>query len=255
MPKDMELLPSRQEKSNTAADSVLRSATLVSDVLRIIFVDICDRRIYFVIQSTLHHGRQIMNEREQHLQNLAEIRQMMERSSKVLTLSGLSGVSAGLVALAGVLMALWIQSKFSSDELVMAFAVDAVCVLILALVLAAVFSTRMARKKNLPIWTATTNHLILDLSVPLGAGGMFCLALMNARIYELIPGAMLVFYGLALVSGSKYALKEIRYFGMTQLVLGCIALFTRGQELTFWAIGFGAMHIVYGVWMYVRYEK
>jgi len=196
-----------------------------------------------------------MNERDQHLQSLAEIRQMMERSSKVLTLSGLSGVSAGLVALAGALAALWIQSRFSSDQLVMAFAADAVCVLVLALVLAAAFSARMARKKNLPVWTATTNHLLLDLAVPLGAGGVFCLALMNARIYALIPGTMLMFYGLALVSGSKYALKEIRYFGMTQLALGCVALFASGQELTLWAIGFGAMHIAYGVWMYVRYEK
>jgi len=66
---------------------------------------------------------------------------------------------------------------------------------------------------------------------------------------------MLLFYGLALVSGSKYALKEIRYFGLTQLVLGCMALFARGQELILWAIGFGAMHILYGVWMYFRYEK
>jgi hypothetical protein len=196
-----------------------------------------------------------MNERDQHLQSLAEIRQMMERSSKVLSLSGLSGVSAGLVALAGVLLARWIESRFSSDELVMAFVADAVCVLILALALAAVFSARMANKKNLPVWTQTLKHLLLDLSVPLGAGGVFCLALASARSYALIPGTMLVFYGLALVSGSKYALKEVRYLGMTQLVLGCMALFARGQGLTLWAIGFGVMHIVYGVWMYVRYEK
>ena len=179
----------------------------------------------------------------------------MDRSSKVLTLSGLSGVSAGLVALAGVLVASWSQARLSSDALVTAYVADAVCVLALAVALAAVFSARMARRKHLPIWTATANHLLLDLSVPLGAGGVFCLALMSARIYALIPGAMLVFYGLALVSGSKYALKEIRYFGMTQLALGCAALFARGLELTFWAVGFGAMHIVYGVWMYVRYEK
>jgi hypothetical protein len=196
-----------------------------------------------------------MHERDQHLQSLAEIRQMMERSSKVLTLSGLSGVSAGLVALAGFAVALWLQSRFLSDELAAAFAADAVCTLILALILAAAFSARMAKKKNLPVWTATTSHLLMDLSVPLGAGAMFCFALMNARVYRLIPGAMLVFYGLALVSGSKYALKEIRYFGIAQLVLGCIALFARGQELTLWAIGFGAMHVIYGVWMYLRYEK
>ena len=196
-----------------------------------------------------------MSERDRQLQSLNEIRQMMERSSKVLSLSGLSGVSAGLVALAGVLLAMWMQTIFSSDALVIAIAADAAGVLILALALATFFSARMAKKKNLPIWTPTTKHLLLDLSVPLGAGGIFCLALMSVRIYALIPGTMLLFYGLALVSGSKYALKEIRYFGMTQLVLGCMALFARGQELVLWAIGFGAMHILYGMWMYFRYEK
>jgi hypothetical protein len=196
-----------------------------------------------------------MNERDQHLQSLSEIRQMMERSSKVLSLSGLSGASAGLVALAGALLARWIQAKFLSDQLVMALAASAACVLVLAFVLAVFFSARMARKKNLPVWTPTLKHLLLDLSIPLGAGGIFCLALTVLRAYVLIPGTMLVFYGLALVSGSKYALKEIRYFGLTQLTLGCIALFARGQELTLWAVGFGVMHIAYGVWMYVRYEK
>jgi hypothetical protein len=196
-----------------------------------------------------------MDEREQHLQNLAAIRQMMERSSKVLSLSGLAGVCVGFVALAGVLMAWWLQSKLSPDELVTVYAIDAVGVLILALVLAAVFSARMARKKQLPVWTPTLRHLLLDLSVPLGAGGVFCLALVHARVYMLIPGTTLVFYGLALVSGAKYALNEIRYLGLMQLALGCAALFFRGQELLLWAVGFGVMHIVYGMWMYARYEK
>jgi hypothetical protein len=137
----------------------------------------------------------------------------------------------------------------------MALAASAAGVLVLAFVLAVFFSARMARKKNLPVWTPTLKHLLLDLSIPLGAGGIFCLALTVFGAYVLIPGTMLVFYGLALVSGSKYALKEIRYFGLTQLALGCIALFARGQELTLWAFGFGVMHIAYGVWMYVRYEK
>jgi hypothetical protein len=196
-----------------------------------------------------------MNERDQHLQSLAEIRQMMERSSKVLSLSGLSGVSAGLIALAGVLFARWIQARIAPAKLVLALAVDAICVLVLALALSALFSVRMAKKKGLPAWTPTSKHLLLDLFLPLGAGGVFCVVLMVARVYALIPGTMLMFYGLALVGGSKYALKEIRYLGLTQLVLGCLALFVPGAGLSLWAFGFGVMHIVYGVWMYVRYEK
>ena len=42
-----------------------------------------------------------MNE---HLENLKEIRTLMERSSKFLSLSGLSGISAGIIALVGAFM-------------------------------------------------------------------------------------------------------------------------------------------------------
>jgi len=66
---------------------------------------------------------------------------------------------------------------------------------------------------------------------------------------------MLVFYGLALINGSKYALKEIRYLGITELMLGCIAIFLPGEGLNIWALGFGMMHILYGSLMYFRYER
>jgi len=195
-----------------------------------------------------------MSNIDQHLKDISEIRSMMERSSKVLSLSGLSGVSAGVVAIAGVIFAQWIHTRVPPENVRMYLVLDTLVVLVLALGLSALFSARMAKKKGLPLWTNTAKHLLTDLSIPLGAGGALCLALVVKDAFSLIPGTMLVFYGLALVSGSKYALKELRYFGFIQLGLGILAIFFTREGLNIWAIGFGAMHIAYGLWMFFRYE-
>lgn len=196
-----------------------------------------------------------MNELDQHLKDISEIRSMMERSSKVLSLSGLSGVSAGIIALVGVMFAQWVHTRVTPDDGITYITLDALAVLVLALGMAVVFSSRMARKKGIPVWTNTSRYLIIDLAIPLAAGGIFSVALMASHAYALIPGTMLVFYGLALVSGSRYAMNEIRYLGLTELVLGSLALFIPHEGLNFWGLGFGIMHIAYGLWMYNRYER
>ena len=196
-----------------------------------------------------------MAEINQHLKDITEIRSMMERSSKVLSLSGLSGVSAGIAALAGAWFAEWAISSLKQSDLLASITIDAAIVLLLGVGMAVVFSVRMARKKTLPIWTPTSRFLIVDLAIPLGAGGILCVALIQYGAYSLIPGIMLMFYGLALINGSKYALKEIRYLGITELILGCVAVFLPQHGLAIWASGFGIMHILYGSLMYFRYER
>ena len=196
-----------------------------------------------------------MNTVDEHMKEISEIRSMMERSSKVLSLSGLSGISAGIVALVGVFFAQWVHTRVPQDRVLEVLIGDALVVLLLALGLSAVFSVRMAKRKGLPVWTATSRHMLTDLAIPLLAGGVFCLALLLHEAYSFLPGTMLAFYGLSLVSASKYALKELRYFGYLQLTLGCVALFLPEEGLNLWALGFGAFHIIYGLLMYLRYER
>jgi hypothetical protein len=196
-----------------------------------------------------------MSQLDQHLRDLTEIRSMMERSSKMLSLSGLSGVSAGIIAIAGALSVQWVQTRVPQEAVLTYLVLDALIVLALGVGMAVLFSMRMARKKNLPVWTASSRYLVIDLAIPLAAGGTFCLALLNHAAYTLIPGAMLLFYGLALINGSKYAFKEIRYLGITELGLGCIAILLPAHGLNLWALGFGVMHMVYGSVMYFRYER
>ncbi|MGB2958983.1 MAG: hypothetical protein WBG01_14105 [Bacteroidota bacterium] len=188
------------------------------------------------------------------LRDISQIRSMMETATKFLSLSSLSGISAGLIALAGA----WIAEEILSsggESTVQWLVLLALAVLLLAVGTSLAFSRRMAKKKGLPFWNATARKLVLAMMIPLSAGGAFCIVLLAHGLYVLIPGTMLLFYGLALVNGSTFTLGEVRYLGLLEILLGVAAGFWIEHGLTLWAIGFGLLHIVYGIVMYFKYER
>ncbi|WP_266368528.1 hypothetical protein [Tellurirhabdus rosea] len=207
----------------------------------------------------------------EHLDTLTEIRSLMERSSKFLSLSGLSGISAGLVALAGAGAAYfrlnndWLTlagydhlAELSADErsdVVSFLMLDAAAVLIGALVLGVFFTVRKARQQGLSVWNATSRRLLWALAVPLVTGGVFCLALIHHNLLWLAFPSTLIFYGLALLNGSKFTIRYVEYLGLSEVALGLLALFATGYTLLTWTIGFGLLHIVYGIFMYYKYDK
>ncbi len=187
--------------------------------------------------------------------DLSEIRSMMEKSSKVLSLSGLAGIIIGCVALAGVVFAHSITSRFAADEILLYMFADAAAVLCTAIIVVLLFSGRMAARKGLPVWNATTKHLVAELVIPLVTGGVFCIALIVHEAYSFLPSVMLLFYGLALFTASKYTITEVRFLGLWQLLLGIISAFVETQGLNLWALGFGVGHIVFGLRIYLTYER
>jgi hypothetical protein len=215
----------------------------------------------------------VMDKRNEQLEHLREIRSLMERSSRFISLSGLSGIAAGIFALIGA-AAVYVYFDISpfDDHLVYYadvvaaerswgidyltfFFLDAALVFIFAVAGGIFFTTRKAKQKGQKIWDKLTQKLLLNLLIPLAAGGIFCLALMKHGEFGLVAPATLVFYGLALVNAGKYTLSDIHYLGLSEIVLGLIASFYIGYGLEFWAIGFGVLHIIYGTIMYFKYEK
>lgn len=205
-----------------------------------------------------------MEDTQQHLNDLREIRSMMERSSRFISLSGLSGIFAGIFALCGAAAAWWylkMDRDFPYDpvmdesfDFLVFFFVDAASVLILAVGFAIFFTTRQARKKGQKILDRTSLRMMANMAIPLITGGFFCLALLYYAP-ALVAPSMLIFYGLALINGSKYTLNDIRYLGISEILLGLINLVFIGYGLLFWALGFGILHILYGTIMYFKYEK
>ena len=205
------------------------------------------------------------------LAQLTEIRAIMERSSRFLSLSGLSGVGAGLVALAGAALAhFYLQSHFANGYAYLlggsrAERLAALPFLVLlagtmagAAVLVAWFFTRRRMQQQgstQPLWNALTRRLLVALALPLGAGALFCLRLYLGDDAGLVVPGLLLFYGLALLNASKYTFTEIRWLGLTQMVLGLLALLQPAWGIAFFALGFGLGHIGYGLLMYARYER
>jgi len=202
--------------------------------------------------------------------DLQAIRDIMERSSKFLSLSGLSGVFAGICALVGAAVAWFFileqgqvrydeylrsLGKASTSDIRMYLALDAALVLVTAALGAIYFSLRKAMKAGQPFWNSATRRLIVHLMIPLLAGGAFVLILAFRNNTELVAPAMLIFYGLALVNAGKFTFGEIHCLGLTEIALGILAGIFTGYGLLLWAVGFGLMHIVYGTVMYYRYES
>jgi hypothetical protein len=188
------------------------------------------------------------------LRDIAQIRSMMQRATKFLSLSGLSGVCAGALALAGSVLARGMLEE-GGENAVIDVAAVAVSVLVLAMTLALLLSRRMARKRGLSFWNAAARHLLLALAVPLGAGGVFSCMLAVHGYYAMIPAAMLVFYGIALVHGAAFTHVEVRYLGALQITLGLFSAAWPDAGLVLWALGFGVLHIVYGIAMWMKYER
>lgn len=203
-----------------------------------------------------------MSTNSSRLDDLKDIKTIMQQSSRFISLSGLSGISAGLCALAGA----WYTTKKSDGRFETLVGDDgfnlqstllqiAVATFLAAFVLAFIFTYLRSKKTGTTMWNFTARRLMLNVAIPMAVGGIFIYKMLDFEYFELAPPACLLFYGLALVNASKYTLGEVRYLGYGQLVLGIVNCFMIGYGLFFWAAGFGILHIVYGIVMWYKYER
>jgi hypothetical protein len=194
---------------------------------------------------------------DRHLEDIREIRTLMERSSRFISLSGLSGVSAGVVAVAGAAVAYYLKDYFATKtgDLILFYVIDALIVLTLAILSGFYFTYRKTKRGGHKLIDKTSMNMLINLFIPIVTGGIFCIASLYHGLVGLIAPSMLIFYGLGLINASRYSLHTIRYLGYLQLVLGIINLFVIGYGLIFWVVGFGLLHIIYGIFMYRKYDR
>ena len=208
-----------------------------------------------------------MKEEKDYIKDISEIRSMMERSSRFLSLSGLSGVMAGIYALSGALVA-YLVFGFNPDSVTYSMtgtagtpanisSVIIVALIILALALGTVvyLSRRNAGRRGEKMWSATTRRLLANMMVPLAAGGVLIVILIANGLAGLAAPVSMIFYGMALFTASKMTLEEVKLMGIIQIVLGLIAALMIQYSLIIWALGFGVVNIVYGIYMHYKYER
>jgi general stress protein CsbA len=212
---------------------------------------------------------------------LASIRSLMERSSKFISLSGLSGILAGIYALIGAAVAWYVTynsmpdyyttTSKNDDTAVLGLFYDsdfhgrfginvsiliiALSVLIASIVSGFLLTRRKARQKGQPIWGKTSQSLLFHMATPLTTGAIVILIFIHRGYYGIVAPSSLIFYGLSLVSASNFTFTLVKYLGLCEIILGLIAACLPGYGLLFWAIGFGVLHIVYGSMMYFKYDR
>lgn len=208
-----------------------------------------------------------MKEEQDYIRDITEMRSMMERSSKFLLLSGWAGIMAGVYALAGAYIAYRIfdfnpaevadsttqQGSLSPD--LQKVIVLAVIIFVLAACTAFFFSYQKAARRNERIWNATSRRLLANMAVPLITGGLLVLILISKGLIGFVAPLTLIFYGLALYSAGKFTYEEVKNLGLVQIVLGLFSAWFVGYGLLCWALGFGVVHILYGIYMHYRYER
>jgi hypothetical protein len=203
------------------------------------------------------------------VEDLKAIRKIMEESSRFLSLSGLSGVFAGVTAIAGALFAYFFildNGSIHYDEyfrslpaeetfsLRWQLIADAALVLVLSVLFSLYFSIKKAKKDGKKFWSPVSRRLLINFLIPLVTGGIFIMVLMFQNHIQLIVPGFLIFYGLALVSAGKFTFDEIFYLGILEIITGLVSALVPGWGLLFWIFGFGILHIIYGLAMFRKYE-
>jgi hypothetical protein len=211
-----------------------------------------------------------MESKSEYFEDLRIIKKVMEESSRFLSLSGLSGLFAGLIALAGAAFAVYIfldgnfllSGGFFSAEnapllnsLKINFFAEAIIILVLALGVSVFFSYRRSGQQGLKMWTPVSKRLLVSFFVPLITGGILILILYFQHQFRLIIPSMLIFYGLGLVNAGKFTFNEVFYLGLLEITTGLFSVIFPVYGIILWSFGFGLLHIVYGLTMYRKYER
>ncbi|MGF1584426.1 MAG: hypothetical protein ACFCUM_03825 [Bacteroidales bacterium] len=207
-----------------------------------------------------------MKTEQEYIRDLTEIRSMMERSAKFLSLTGWSGIMAGIYALAGAYIA-WKLFCFNPDDIIyqstgrqvisandLYLLLLALLILVLAVGTAIFLSYRKSKGNGERLWNPAARRLVINMAIPLGTGGVFIIILLLKGLAGLIIPVTLIFYGLALLNASKFTYEEVKYLGIIEIILGLAASYFVGYGLLLWATGFGVMHIIYGIFMHLKYE-
>lgn len=210
-----------------------------------------------------------MKKHSKSVEDIKVIRKMMEESTRFLSLSGLSGIFAGVIAIAGALIAYFLilkNGRITYDEYISSLSAketialrwqlfaDAACVLALSILFSLYFSFQKAKREGKTFWSPISKRLLINLLIPLITGGIFIFVLLIQNHMQLVVPGLLIFYGLALVNAGKFTFDEIFYLGILEIVTGLLSSFFPGWGIIFWIIGFGIIHIIYGVLLYRKYE-
>lgn len=213
----------------------------------------------FVIQSTFMTRIDPQND-------LAQIRSIMERSTRFLSLSAWAAIMAGVYALIGAVVAyrlIYYSPQMRYQALTegllspgaLPLFLTAISVFILAAGTGLWLSYLKAKKAGQILWNRAAVRAAVNFAIPMTAGAAFVLIMYDRGYYSLLAASTLVFYGLALINAGNFTFSDIRKLGIWEVLIGLLAALFPANGLFFWALGFGVLHLIYGTILYYKYER
>lgn len=209
--------------------------------------------------------------KEEVKQTLDDIRAMMAKSSRFQAISGVSIIMVGIYAsVASFLVSPMLRGwnwlalpcdasgniTLNTPHLIHMTVLAALLLFVLSFATVTVMAWRKAKRLNLPLsLDKRMFQMLINFFIPLLAGGVLCLALIVQHHYGLTSSIMLIFYGLALVNMQHYTYPVFRFLGYAELILGFVDCFTVHYSLLFWFLGFGLLHILFGILYTLRLGK
>lgn len=175
------------------------------------------------------------------MDNLAFIRDTMERAGAFTAVSGWGMVIVGVAALTAAAIASRQPTEVAWLNTWLAAAILAPVIMIAAII-------RKARAARLPMMSGAGRKFLLSFSPPMIVGALLTVELYNLGMYDVLPGLWLLIYGTAVVAGGAFSVRVVPVMGFCFMVAGAIALFTpEWTNDVLMAAAFGGLHIAFGI--------
>ena len=179
-------------------------------------------------------------------ENLRVIRQVMERSTKYSTLSGLSGVLVGLTAIVGVAATRSVRDIYDHP---LRLALIWLIVLAVAVGIDFVRNKRRAARVGKQVVSPLGAHILVAALPAFFAGAVLTAFFALHHLLFYVWGAWMLCYGLAICAVGLFSVRPVSYLGMAFALAGALTLFLQAPDpLAMMALTFGGFHIAYGLW-------
>jgi hypothetical protein len=165
----------------------------------------------------------------------------MESASTFTALSGWGLVAVGVVGLLAAFLAWRAGQPEKLSIWLPAALVGVIC--------AGAANASKARRLEMPLWSGSFRKVAWVMTPVLAAGALLTFALVGANARYLLPGTWLALYGAGVTAGGTFSLRAVRWMGLALVVLGGLALRVPQQGIVFLAVGFGILHILFGVYL------
>ena len=172
--------------------------------------------------------------------NLRFIRATMESATAFTGISGKGYVLAGLTAL----VAAWIAAQQqSNDGWLLVWMLEALLAASIMLMLTA----EKARVQGKSLWTGSGRRLLIAFLPTMSVGAIVTLAFHLQDHTLLLPGLWLIIYGAAVMTAGAHSIRPIPVMGLLFILLGTLQLLGVAPMNLSLGLGFGALHIIFGI--------